>query len=63
MVGEDISFDKFLTNLKLDEKNYILALQCILLKPTLFFKCNPKDIRTNVFDKHTKPLWEANIDA
>ncbi len=29
----------------------------------MFFKCNPKDIKTNLFNKHTKPLWEANIDA
>jgi hypothetical protein len=43
MVGEDISFDYFLTNLKVDEKIYILALRCTLQKPTLFFKCNPKD--------------------
>jgi hypothetical protein len=34
-----------------------------LYKTHIFFKCNPKDIRTNVFDKHTKPSWEANIDA
>ncbi len=29
----------------------------------MFFKWNPKDIRTNLFNKHTKPLWEANINA
>lgn len=40
MVGENISFDKFLTNLTLDEKNYIFALRCIVQNPH-FFQMQP----------------------
>lgn len=29
----------------------------------MFFKWNPKNIKTNLFNKHTKPLWEVHIDA
>jgi hypothetical protein len=36
MVGENISFDKFLTNLKLDEKKYFFALRCTLQNPHCF---------------------------
>jgi hypothetical protein len=43
-LGENIFFDKILTNMCLNEKTYILALKCTLQKPTLFFKCQPNDI-------------------
>jgi hypothetical protein len=41
----------------------MFALQCTLCKPTLFFKCKPNDIRTNVFSIHGRRLWEINTYA
>jgi hypothetical protein len=59
----EILFDQFLVELQIYETTYLLTLQCTLQKPTLFFKQNPNDIPTNVFNIHIGPLWEANIDA
>ncbi len=41
----DITIDEFLTKLQINEITYLLALQCTLCKPTLFFKRKPNDIR------------------
>jgi hypothetical protein len=43
-LSEDNSFDKFLTNMCLNQETYILTLRCTLQKPTLFLKCCPNDI-------------------
>jgi hypothetical protein len=59
----DITIDEFLAKLQIDEIIYMIALQCILCKPTLFFKHKPNDICTNVFNIHGGPLWEANKNA
>ncbi len=56
-LSEDNSFDKFLTNMCLNQETYILTLRCTLQKPTLFLKCCPNDIWKNVFGIHTGPLW------
>jgi hypothetical protein len=58
----DITIDEFLANLQIDEITYMIALQCTLCKPTLFFKHKPNDICTNVFNIHGRPLWEANTN-
>ncbi len=42
---------------------YLLALKCKIWKPTLFLKCKPNDIWTNVFNIHARPLCEANTNA
>jgi hypothetical protein len=62
-LGEDISFQQFLLDLKIDEKTCILRLHYIIKEPTLFLKQKPNDICTNVFGIHIRPLWGANIDA
>jgi hypothetical protein len=59
----EISFDQFLSNLQLDEKTYLFALQSTIWKLPLVLKCKPNDIRTNVFNIHVGPLWEANTNA
>jgi hypothetical protein len=61
--GMEISFHEFLLELQLDENTYLLALQCTLQKPTLFLKCKPDDICTNIFSIHARLLCETNIDA
>jgi len=40
-----------------------LGLQYVIQKPTLFLKCKPNDICTNVFGIYARALWETNIDA
>jgi hypothetical protein len=62
-LGEDISFEQILLDLKIDEETYILGLQHTIQKPTLFLKRKPNDIHINVFGIHARPLWGANIDA
>jgi hypothetical protein len=41
----------------------LLALQCTLWKPTLFFKHKWPDVCINVFSICAGPLWETNIDV
>jgi hypothetical protein len=59
----EISFDQFLSNLQLDKKTYLFALQSTMWNLTLVLKCKPNDIWTNVFNIHVGPLWEANRNA
>jgi hypothetical protein len=61
-LGLEISFHQFLLNLLLNEKTYLLALQCTIQTPTLFLKCKPNDIQTNAFNIHVRPLREANTN-
>jgi hypothetical protein len=62
---EDISFEHFLLDLKIDEETcwHILGLWYIIQKSTLFLKRKPNDICTNVFGIHVGPLWGANTNA
>jgi len=62
-LGVDISFEQFLIDLNVNEKNYIFALWSIFKKPTLFLKRKVNDIPTNSFNIHATPIWEANIDV
>ncbi len=41
----------------------MLALQCTLWKPTLFFQHKPCDVCINVFSICVGPLWETNTNA
>ncbi len=61
-LGLEISFHQFLLNLLLNEKIYLIALQCTIWTPTLFLKCKPNDIQTNDFNIHVGPLWETNTN-
>jgi hypothetical protein len=58
-LGVDISFEHFFIDLNVNEKKYIFALWSTFQKPTLFFKRKVNDIRTNVFNIHATPIWEA----
>ncbi len=55
----EISFDKFIVELQIDETIYLFALCCTLCKLTLFFEHKLCDISTNVFSIHVRPLWQA----
>jgi hypothetical protein len=59
-LGNENSFNEFLSNLQMDKNIYLLALWSTLQKPTLFLKCKPCDIHTNSFNIHVRPSWEAN---
>jgi hypothetical protein len=60
-LGVDISFEKFLIYLNVNEENHIFAnLRSIVRKPTLFLKHKVNNIRTNVFSIHVRPICEAN---
>jgi hypothetical protein len=61
-LGLDISFHQFLLNLLLNEKTYLLALQCTIRTPTLILKCKPNDIQTNDFNINVRTLWETNTN-
>jgi hypothetical protein len=63
ILGLEISFDQFLSDLHFNENTYLFALQCTIQKPTLLLKCNPNDISRNAFNIHAWFLWETNIDA
>ena len=38
--GQDITFDQLLVNLRLTEKNYLLAIRSSLKAPTIFLQCS-----------------------
>jgi hypothetical protein len=57
--NENITFSKFLNLLHLDEETYILTLRSKLMKPNIFFKHTPSNIKTNAFSIHANPLWFA----
>jgi hypothetical protein len=61
-LGENIFFEQFLLDLKIEE-TYILGLHHIIKNSALFFKQKPNDICTNVFGIHAGLLWGANTDA
>jgi hypothetical protein len=62
-LGQDISFEEFLLDLKIDEKTYFLGLCYAMQKPTLFFKQKPNDICTTIFGIHVGLLWGVNTYA
>jgi hypothetical protein len=63
-LGVDISFEKFLIILNVNEENYVFAnLRSIVRKPTLFLKRKVNDIQINVFSIYVKPIWEANTNV
>ncbi len=59
-LNEDITFQQFLLNLKIDEKTYILRLCYTIIRPILFLKWKPKDIHTNVFGNMENLCGEDN---
>jgi len=63
-LGVDISFEKFLIDLNVNEENYFFAnLRSIVQKSTLFLKRKVNDMWTNVFNIHVRPIWGANRDV
>ena len=60
--GEDISFDKLLTNLSITEHNCYLAIRSSLHSPTIFLKRNPNKLRVNNYNSAYLCAWRAKMD-
>ena len=61
-MGEDITFYQLLVNLKLTEKDYLLAVRSSLKTPTLFLKRKPSELRINNYNAACVSAWRANLD-
>jgi hypothetical protein len=60
-MGEDITFDQLLVNLKLTEQNYLLAVQSSLKSSTIFLKRKPNESINN-YNAACLSAWRANMD-
>lgn len=60
--GEDITYDQLLTNLKLTEQKYMLAVRSCLKTPTIFLKRTPNELRINNYNRACLSAWRANMD-
>ena len=60
--GEDITFDQLLLNLKLTEKDYLLAVPSSLKTPTIFLKRKPNELRIYNYNAACLSAWHANMD-
>ena len=63
-MGEDISFDEFLRNLKMSEDDYIYAIRYNIKSPGIFLKRSPNEIRTmgimKIYSKLGEQIWTYN---
>jgi hypothetical protein len=62
-LGEDISFEQILLDLRIGKWTYLLGLHYTIQKSTLFFKQKPNDICTTIFGIHVGLLWGVNTYA
>lgn len=61
-MGESITFDDFLIELKITEERYINAIRSSLKTATVFLKREPSEIRVNAYNKSLCFAWRANMD-
>ena len=57
-----ITFDDMLTQLDMSEEEYIKAVRTSLVRPKIFLKHRPCEIRVNNYMKHCLQFWRANHD-
>ena len=60
--GEDISFDQLLSDLKVTEENYVLAIRSLLNASTVFLERTPVELRINNYNPDCLRAWRANMD-
>ena len=60
--GEDISFEKLLEDLGVNEEQYILAIRSSIQTPAVFLQRNPNELRINNYNKACLAAWRANMD-
>ena len=58
----EITFDEMLMELEMTEDEYIKAVRISLVRPKLFLKQRPCEIRINNYIKHCLQFWRANHD-
>ena len=57
-----ITYDELLVELEMSQEKYISAVRTSLVRPKLFLKCRPCEIRVNNYMKHCLEFWRANHD-
>ena len=60
--GEDITFDQLLSQLKLTEQAYSLAIRSSLKTPTILLKRQPNELRISNYNPTSLSAWRANMD-
>ena len=60
--GINQSFGEFLSNLEMNEEQYISAIRSSLTQVKIFLKREPSDIRVNAHSKSLLSAWNANQD-
>ena len=58
----EINLDKLPIELDMTEEEYIIAVWISLVRPKLFLKCRPCEIRVNNYMKNCLEIWRANHD-
>jgi len=58
----DMTYQEFLSHLKLSEQSYIAAIRSGIHRPTVFLKRRLKDAFTNAYNIHIAKSWQANMD-
>ena len=51
-----------MVELEMSQEQYITAVRTSLVRPKLFLKCRPCEIRVNNYMKHCLELWRAHHD-
>ena len=57
-----IAYDELLVELEMSQEKYINAVRMSLVRPKLFLKCRPCEIRVNNYMKQCMKFWRANHD-
>ena len=57
-----ITYDELLVEFEVSQEKYINVVRMSLVRPKLFLKCKPCEIRDNYYMKHCLEFWRANHD-
>ena len=57
-----ITYDELLAELEMSQEKYISVVRTSLVRPKLFLKCRPCEIRVSNYMKHCLEFWRANHD-
>ena len=58
----EIIFDEFMVELEMSQEKYITAVRTSIVRPKLFLKHRPCEIRVNNYMKHCLEFWRLNHD-
>ena len=57
-----ITYNELLVELEMSQEKYISTVRTSLVRPKLFLKCRPCEMRVNNYMKHYLEFWRANHD-